>query len=123
MATTDGPLVIRSAFAPWYQRVLTVVLLVLFALLLAVFMRMGEIQRFQAEGRERGFQSRAVDCRTILLLGAELRDACLLPEVTAYYDPTEVPTAGAHSEGQMANRRLLCLVLTTLETQSPDCDG
>lgn len=51
------------------------------------------IREFQAAGRDRAYQSRAVGCRTILLLGAHFDegDPCLLPEVRRFYDVDETP--------------------------------
>lgn len=52
------------------------------------FVQVENVQRFQREGRERTYESRAVACAGLVVEGIELPPPCLVPEVVAHYDPT-----------------------------------
>lgn len=52
------------------------------------YFQVEEVQRFQREGRERTYETRAVACAGLLAEGVDLPPPCLIPEVAAYYDLT-----------------------------------
>lgn len=62
--------------------ILVLVGLVNFALWRAVL----DVQRFQEDGKQRGYETRAVACSNMAQDGKDLPDPCLQPEVAALYD-------------------------------------
>lgn len=92
-------------------------------LMLVVLNAVSAVRAEQEQGQERGYRNRAAACRLQVGLGMRLDDTCLDPLVVRHYDPNEPPTAGASSEGQRRNQRLLCAVLAAHGATSPDCAG
>lgn len=81
-----------------------------------------EVERLQADtltNRENGLRTRAVNCQILVSLGESLPPQCLEPAVVALYDPEAPPTAGVNSEGQKANRALLCGLYDSLAMPAP----
>lgn len=79
-----------------------------------------DTQRETLVNRESGVKNRAVNCQILVSLGEALPPQCLEPSVVALYDPEAVPTAGADSPGQRANRELLCGLYRQLDFVRPE---
>lgn len=92
-------------------------------LMVLVLLRLADVRESQDDGKARGYATRATACRVQVALGLSLDESCREPEVVAYYDPTEQPTAGANSEGQQRNLRLLCAVVRNQGEAAPDCSA
>lgn len=67
---------------------LTVVAVLLVVTGWALWMQVDDVREFQREGRDRTYESRAVACSNLAQDGQDLPPPCLMPEVTAHYDPT-----------------------------------
>lgn len=79
-----------------------------------------EAQATSKQTQENGYKNRAVVCSILTRVGgAQIEEACLLPEITQYYDPNELPT-GATSQDALTNRVLSCMIIHNQGQRLPD---
>jgi hypothetical protein len=101
---------------------LTAAVVVLSFSTLVLFFLVLRLQNSVDDSRDVTYVGRGVNCQVATALGVDpIPEGCLHPEVRRYYDPTVKPVAGADSEGQKRNVRLLCSIIHDRGIVEPIC--